>query len=73
MDGKGSATDNAYIERFWRTIKRDYVYFFPPIKGWELEKGLGRFIKRYSFERSHQGINRKKPVEVYKASLQVAA
>lgn len=73
MDGKGRATDNAYIERFWRTIKRDYVYLFPPINGWELEKGLGRFIKRYNFERSHQGINRKKPVEVYKASLQVAA
>lgn len=73
MDGKGRATDNAYIERFWRTVKRDYVYLFPPINGWELEKGLDRFIKRYNFERSHQGINRKKPAEIYRASIKVAA
>ena len=24
MDGKGRATDNAWIERFWKTIKYDY-------------------------------------------------
>lgn len=73
MDGKGRATDNAYIERFWRTVKREYVYLFPPANGWELEKGLDGFIKRYNFERSHQGINRQKPVDIYKASLKVAA
>ena len=29
MDGRGRATDNIYIERFWRTLKQDYVYPFP--------------------------------------------
>lgn len=27
MDGKGRATDNAFIERFFRTLKQKYVYY----------------------------------------------
>ncbi len=73
MDGKGRATDNAFIERLWRTVKREYVYLFPPVNGWELEKGLERFFKRYNFERSHQGIGRQKPADVFKTSLKKAA
>jgi len=26
MDGKGRAIDNIFIERFWRSVKYDYVY-----------------------------------------------
>ncbi|GAB1452054.1 hypothetical protein MASR2M47_21100 [Draconibacterium sp.] len=40
MDGKGRATDNIFIERFWRTVKRDYVYICLPSDGTELYKGL---------------------------------
>ncbi|MDO9153311.1 MAG: hypothetical protein Q7U47_06340, partial [Paludibacter sp.] len=29
MDGRRRAIDNIYIERFWRTIKQDYVYMNP--------------------------------------------
>jgi putative transposase len=29
MDGKGRATDNAWIERFWKTIKTEYIYLNP--------------------------------------------
>ena len=29
MDGKGRATDNAFIERFFRTLKQKYVYLYP--------------------------------------------
>lgn len=34
MDGKGRALDNIYIERLWRTAKRDYVYLNPGMMGW---------------------------------------
>ena len=30
MDGRGRAKDNIWIERFWRTIKYDYIYIQPP-------------------------------------------
>jgi len=36
MDGKRRAIDNIYIERFWMTIKRDYVYLNPCENGIEL-------------------------------------
>ena len=29
MDGKGRCKDNIWIERFWRTIKNEYVYSTP--------------------------------------------
>jgi len=29
MDGKGRCKDNIWIERFWRTIKQEYVYLNP--------------------------------------------
>ena len=33
MDGKGRAIDNIFIERFWRTLKYDYVYLHPASDG----------------------------------------
>lgn len=65
MDGKGRATDNAYIERFWRTIKQEYIYLYPSNDGLTLYKGIEKFVHYYNNERSHQGINRTKPVVLY--------
>jgi putative transposase len=28
MDGRGRALDNIFIERFWRTIKREHIYIY---------------------------------------------
>ena len=44
MDGKGRALDNIFIERLWRTVKRDYVYINPPENGEELYAGLKTFF-----------------------------
>lgn len=65
MDGKGRATDNAWIERFFGTIKRKHIYLNPAESGLDLYKGIKRFIQRYNYERKHQGIGRVKPVELY--------
>lgn len=64
MDGKGRATDNAFIERWFRTIKQKYIYLNPEKNGLDLYQGITRFVKRYNF-RKHQGIGRKKPVNLY--------
>jgi putative transposase len=29
MDGKGRALDNVWIERFWKSLKYDYIYLNP--------------------------------------------
>lgn len=66
MDGKGRATDNIFIERFWRSLKYDHVYLFPAEHGIELYKGLKEYFHYYNNELSHQGINRQIPVSLYK-------
>lgn len=65
MDGKGRALDNIYIERLWRTVKRDYVYLHPAQDGWELSQGLTGFFDFYNHEKHHQGIGRQVPYQVY--------
>jgi putative transposase len=66
MDGRGRATDNIYIERLWRTVKRDYVYICPSANGTELYKGLNTFFDYYNNKKTHQGIERQIPASVYK-------
>ena len=66
MDGKGRAIDNAFIERFWRSLKYDYVYLHPASDGLELYKGLKEYMHYYNYELHHQGIDRKTPAELYR-------
>ena len=67
MDGKGRAIDNIFIERFWRTVKQDYIYISPAGDGVELFKGLKDFMKGYNFHKKHQGIGRVTPISIYKS------
>jgi len=66
MDGRGRATDNIFIERLWRTVKRDYIYIRPADNGTELFKGLNKFFDYYNNKKSHQGIDRCIPAYLYK-------
>ena len=66
MDGKGRAIDNIFIERLWRTVKQDYVYLNPEENGIQLYKGLKSFFDYYNHRKTHQGIGRITPVEMYK-------
>lgn len=65
MDGKGRAIDNIFIERFWRSVKYDYVYLHPANDGLELYQGLKEYIKYYNYELHHQGIGRRIPADLY--------
>lgn len=47
MDGKGRALDNIWIERFWKTIKYDYIYLNPAEDGLELYEGVQNHIGYY--------------------------
>ncbi|RMG81266.1 MAG: IS3 family transposase [Bacteroidetes bacterium] len=64
MNGRGRATDNAIVERFIRTIKLKHIYLYPAESVFELYEGINRFIKKYQHRR-HQGIGRKRPVDLY--------
>jgi putative transposase len=64
MDGKGRAIDNIFIERFWHTIKWDYVYLHPYNNGTQMYAGVRVFINRYN-RKAHQGIGRIAPIKLY--------
>ena len=68
MDGKGRAIDNIFIERFWRTLKYDYVYLNPAVDGVELYQGIKEYIHYYNHNLRHQGIGRRIPAELYKSA-----
>lgn len=63
MTGKGRCNDNAYIERFWRTAKYEWLKlrFIPTVE--KLQKELKDFMKWYNMERVHQSLNYKTPDE----------
>lgn len=66
MDGKGRATDNTYIERFFRTIKYDKLYRFVPENGLHLYELCEQFINFYNNKRSHSSIGKVPPMKVYR-------
>jgi len=57
MDGRGRYKDNIWIERFWRTVKQEYIYLNPTDDCGELRRGIGHFIDYYNYKRPHQGIH----------------
>ncbi|NMB64135.1 MAG: transposase [Spirochaetes bacterium] len=67
MDGKGRAIDNIFIERFWHSVKYDYVYIKVPSDGLELYQGLKEYIDYYNNRLCHQGMGRKYLACLYKS------
>ena len=69
MDGRGRATDNAYIERFWRTLKQQEVYLNEYRSPKEARARIAAFIESYNYFRPHQGLKGKTPGQVYQGIL----
>lgn len=65
MDGKGRATDNAFIERLWRSVKYEHIYLNPHNDGRELFQGLDKYFCNYNFQRRHQGIEDQFPHSLF--------
>lgn len=65
MDGKGRATDNIAIERFWRSAKYENIYIqeYKTIR--ELKNGVNEYISFYNHKRFHQSLKYQKPMDVY--------
>jgi putative transposase len=48
MDGKGRATDNIWIERFWKSLKYNYIYLNPCDNGLEFFERVQNHIAYYN-------------------------
>jgi len=71
MDGKGRATDNIAIERFWRSAKVERIYLneYNTIK--ELKEDMTDYMDFYNHRRFHETLKYKKPMNIYFESLQI--
>lgn len=65
MDGKGRATDNAFIERLWRSVKYEKIYLTPPENGLDLYQKLDDYFFYYNNQRRHSSINDEVPKSQY--------
>jgi putative transposase len=68
MDGKGRWIDNVFIERLWRSVKYQDIYLKAYSSLGDLRKGLRKWFDRYDHRR-HQGLDNRRPNEVYWSSL----
>lgn len=72
MDGKGRATDNAFIERLWRSVKYENVFLNVYQTPGDLQAGLFEYFHFYNTRRMHQSLDYKTPVEIYFMNLLTA-
>lgn len=68
MDSKGRYKDNIWIERFWRTIKQEYVYLNPADSGKQLYDGIKQYMIYYNQKRPHQELDRLIPALQYESA-----
>jgi putative transposase len=71
MDGKGRATDNICIERFWRSAKVEKIYLNEYERVSVLKDDVKDYINFYNHKRFHETLDYKKPMNVYYDSLKI--
>jgi len=71
MDGKGRATDNICIERFWRSAKVERIYLNEYQTINDLTTDVDDYIEFYNHRRFHQTLDYKKPMNVYQESIKL--
>ncbi len=65
MTGKGRCLDNIYIERFWRSFKREEFYLNDYESVGKLKESINAYIEFYNQRRWHQSLGYKTPAEIY--------
>jgi putative transposase len=65
MDHKGRCFDNIFVERLWRTLKQEVIYYYRPEDVRSLEKRIDEFVPWYNNKRLHQGLNYKTPASIF--------
>jgi putative transposase len=70
MVSKDRWIDNVIIERWFRSLKCDYVYINEFNTPRELRQGIAEYVKEYNFERPHQTLDYSYPADVYRYNLE---
>jgi putative transposase len=65
MDGKGRATDNIAIERFFRSFKWERLYLMCPETVMDVKSITKEYMHTYNYHRDHQRHQYKTPAEIF--------
>jgi putative transposase len=65
MDGKGRCTDNIFVERLWRSLKYEEVYFNDYDDLVEARAGIRRYFEFYNKRRQHRALGHQTPASFY--------
>jgi len=65
MNGKGRATDNAFMERTFRSLKYEEVYLNEYENMVECRRAIDSYFKFFNENRVHQSLKYKTPNEIY--------
>ena len=65
MDHKGRCFDNIFVERLWRTLKQEVIYYYRPESIKSLEDRLTDFVPWYNHHRLHQALKYQTPASLY--------
>lgn len=71
MDHQGRCFDNIFIERLWRTLKQEAIYYYKPETIRDLEIVIDNFVVWYNYKRRHQSLKYNIPCDVYHKFLYV--
>jgi putative transposase len=69
MDGRARWVDNVIIERWFRSLKVEYVYINDYRSPRELRVGIEAYIQDYNNLRPHQSLDQAAPATVYQSSF----
>ena len=64
-DGKGRALDNIIVERLWRSVKYEEVYWKDYAGVDQAVRSLGVYFDFYNHRRIHQALDYRTPAAVY--------
>ena len=65
MDHKGRCFDNIFVERLWRTLKQEVIYYYRPETITSLEQRIEEFVPWYNNQRLHQALKYRTPASIY--------
>jgi putative transposase len=73
MDGRGRALDNAFVERFWRSLKYEEVYRreYDSIK--DARAHIAVYMDIYNHRRPHSSLDDKTPAQIHDVPEEQAA
>ncbi|MCF4144514.1 integrase core domain-containing protein, partial [Dethiosulfovibrio acidaminovorans] len=64
-DGRGRALDNIFVERFWRTLKYEWLYLNEYERVADLSRDLQKYLTFYNSKRLHSSLGYRTPQEIY--------